>query len=195
MHCAWHGDYHSLSLTRIQFQPPKGAPLTKRDEVWAQGLCYCNSNAWGWQNSYQSGVIGITDQLIFQNGKKPWGVREEQQRAKDTMLTSLLRQPSTITCWDRFDRNCQYRQHRTELIKNSLMIEAIKGCAEINLHDPSLLQTPQCTFQCMGHANKRITGTQTFPISKLGGWKHTTFHKSFETNRHQTLKHHWQHWC
>ena len=26
----------------------------------------------------------------------------------------------------------------------------------------------------MGHAQKCITGTQTFPISKLGGWKHST---------------------
>ena len=29
--------------------------------VTAQGLCYCNSNASGWHNSYQSGVIDITD--------------------------------------------------------------------------------------------------------------------------------------
>ena len=34
------------------------------------------------------------------------------------------------------------------------------------------------------------TGTQTFPKSKLGGWKHTTaFHISSKTNRHQALKH------
>ena len=31
----------------------------------------------------------------------------------DTTLTSLLRQESTITCCDRFDRNCQYIQHKT----------------------------------------------------------------------------------
>ena len=43
---------------------------------------------------------------------------------------------------------------------------------------------------------KCITGTQTFPISKLGGWKHSTaFHKSFKTNRHQALKHLRQYWC
>ena len=48
------------------------------DEVRAQGLSYCNSNAGGWYNSYQSGVIGITDQLILQNGKKLRGVQEEQ---------------------------------------------------------------------------------------------------------------------
>ena len=36
--------------------------------------CYCNSNAWIWRNSYQSGVIGITDQLILRNGKKLRGV-------------------------------------------------------------------------------------------------------------------------
>ena len=41
-----------------------------------------------------------------------------------------------------------------------------------------------------------ITGTQTFPISKLGGWKHTTaFYKSYERNRHQTLKQYGQYRC
>ena len=54
------------------------------------------------------------------------------------------------------------------------MVDPIKGCTEIDLHDPSLLPTLQCTLQCMGHAQKCITGTQTCPISKLGGWKHTT---------------------
>ena len=31
------------------------------------------------------------------------------------------------------------------------MVDLIKGCAEINLHYPSLLPTLQCTLQCMGH--------------------------------------------
>ena len=43
--------------------------LTNNDEVTDQGLCYCNSNAWGWHNSHYSGVIGIIYQNIFQNGK------------------------------------------------------------------------------------------------------------------------------
>ena len=47
--------------------------------------------------------------------------------------------------------------------------------------------------QCMGHAQKGITGTQTFLISKLGGWKYSTqFQKSsaatYTSNRHQALK-------
>ena len=109
MHCAWPGDYHSLSLTRIQFHPPKVTPLTNLQEVTVQG--------------------------------------------------------------------------------------PIKGCAEINLYDPSLLPTLQCTLQCMWHAQKCITGTQTFPISKLGGWKHSTaLHKSSEASRHQALKHLRQYW-
>ena len=49
--------------------PLKVTPLTNLDEVTAQGLCYCNSDPWGWQNSYQGGVIGINGQLILQNGK------------------------------------------------------------------------------------------------------------------------------
>ena len=41
-------------------------------------LCNCNSDTWGWHNSHQSGVISITDQFIFQNGKKLRSVQEEQ---------------------------------------------------------------------------------------------------------------------
>ena len=54
------------------------------------------------------------------------------------------------------------------------MIHSIKGCAEVNQHNPCLLPTFQCTLQCMGHTQKCITGTHPFPISKMGGWKHTT---------------------
>ena len=47
-----------------------------------------------------------------------------------------------------------------------------------------------------GGVQKCITGTQTFLISKLGGWKYTTaFHKSSKTNRHQALKHLRQYGC
>ena len=34
------------------------------------------------------------------------------------------------------------------------MVVPIKGYAEINLYDPSLLSTLQCTSQCMEHAQK-----------------------------------------
>ena len=50
MYFAWPGDYHSLSLTRIQIHPAKVTPLTNLDEVTAQGLCYCNPNTWGCHN-------------------------------------------------------------------------------------------------------------------------------------------------
>ena len=108
----------------------------------------------------------------------------------DTTLTSLLQQESTITCCDRFDRNCVNidntkppSTHRTELIENSLMVDPINGFAEVNLDDPSLLLTLQYTLQCMRHAQNCITGTQTFPISHLSGWKHTTaLIKSSEAN-------------
>ena len=102
----------------------------------------------------------------------------------DTTLNSLLQQPSTITCYERFDRNTvnidrnlQYPQSRA--YRECQMVDPIKGCTEVNLHNTSLLPTLQCTLQCKGHAEKCITGTQTFPISKLGGWKHTIpFRKS-----------------
>ena len=104
----------------------------------------------------------------------------------------------------------EYRQHRTSnthravLIENAPMIEPIKGCTEIHLQDPILLPTLQCTLQCMEHwctcdalvMQKCITSTQTFPIRKLGSWKHTTaFHKSSKTNRHQALNNLRQYWC
>ena len=86
----------------------------------------------------------------------------------------------------------QYRQHRTsntnraELIENALMVDPIKFCTEINLHDPSLLPTLQWTFQCKGRAQNFFT--DTFPISKLGGWKHTTgLNILSKTYRHQAL--------
>ena len=73
------------------------------------------------------------------------------------------------------------------------IVDPIKGCTEINLHDPSLLQTLQCTLQCIWDMHKSASQIQTFPISKLCDWKHTTtFHKSSKTNWHQALKHLWQ---
>ena len=73
-------------------------------------------------------------------------------------------------------------------MENAPIVDRINGYTEANLHDQSLLPTLQCTLQCMGHAQECITGDQTFPISKLGGWKHTTaFHKSPKMNRHQAL--------
>ena len=62
----------------------------------------------------------------------------------------------------------QYRQHitsnthRTELIENSLMVDPIKCSAEINLYDPSLLPTLQCTFQCLGQAQYALQVPRPF---------------------------------
>ena len=70
------------------------------------------------------------------------------------------------------------------------MVDPINSFTEINLHDPSLLPTLQCTLQSMEDSQVIITITHTFPISKLGGWNYTTaFHKSLKTNRHLALKH------
>ena len=78
MHCVRPGDYHSLCLTHIKFYPTKVTPLTNLAEVALQGLCYCNSNARGWNNISQSGVFDKTDKLILQNGEQLRGVQEEQ---------------------------------------------------------------------------------------------------------------------
>ena len=97
----------------------------------------------------------------------------------------------------RFDRNCVNIDYTEPPITTEQSLHRIpwwltpvNGCAEINLNDPSLLPTLLCTLQCMWRTQKCITGTQTLPISKLGGWKHTTaLHKSSEPNWHQALKH------
>ena len=83
MHCSQVApegprDYHSRGLSRIQFHLPKITLLTNPAKVTDQGLCYCNPDAWGWDNSHQSGVISITDHFIYQNGKQLRSVQEEQ---------------------------------------------------------------------------------------------------------------------
>ena len=78
MHCARPRDYHSLGLTRNKFHPLKVTPPTNPAKVTDQGLFYRNSNAKGWHNSHQSGVISIIHQLILQNGKKLRSIQEEQ---------------------------------------------------------------------------------------------------------------------
>ena len=54
--------HYSLTLPRSRIRDSATATLTPG----------------GWHNSHQSGVISITDQLIFQNGKKLRSVLEEQ---------------------------------------------------------------------------------------------------------------------
>ena len=119
----------------------------------------------------------------------------------DTVLTSLILRPSTITCCDRFDRNCVNIDNTEPPIPTEQNLLRIPWwltqlrLPEINLYDPSLLPTLQCTLQCMRQTQKCITGTQTFSISKPGGRNHTTaFHKSSEANRHPPLKHLRQYW-
>ena len=102
-----------LVLLAFNFIPQRSHHPLSLPKVKDQGLCYCNSDAWRWHNSHQSRVISITDQLILQNGKSSEvyrrnnnGPKTLQSGTTDTMLTSLLWQPSTITCCDRFDKNC-----------------------------------------------------------------------------------------
>ena len=67
---------------------------------------------------------------------------------------------------------------------------ALKSICTIRASCP--LSNALCT---VWDTHRSASGTQTFPISKLGGWQHTTvFHKSSKANRYQTLKHHRQYW-
>ena len=58
----------------------KVTPLTNLAVVTVQGHCFCNFNAFLGMTlySHQSEVISITDQIIFQNGKKLQSVQQEQ---------------------------------------------------------------------------------------------------------------------
>ena len=115
----------------------------------------------------------------------------------DTTLTSLLLQPSTIMCCDRFDRNCVNIDNTEPPIprEQSLYIipwwltlskAALKSICTILASCP--LSSALCSL-CDTHKSASQVPMQTFPISKLGGWKHTTtFHKPSEANRHQALK-------
>ena len=146
----------------------------------------------------------------FPKWKKLLSIQEEQQQAQNTSLRHSwynINQFTSTTIhhnllWSVWWKLCQYRQdrtsntHRAELLENAQIVDPIKSCTEVNLHDPRLLPTLQCTLQCMWHTQKCITGAQTFPIRKLGGSKNTNvFHKSSKTNRHQALKHLRQYWC
>ena len=50
------------------------------------------------------------------------------------------------------------------------MVDPIESCAKINLLGPSLLPNLQCGLQCMGHAQKCITGTRPDLTDKQTGW-------------------------
>ena len=99
----------------------------------------------------------------------------------------------------------QHRQKRTPNTYNPIyqnlwripkIVDPIKGCAEVKLRNRSILNTLQWILQCMGHTQKYMTSIQTFPISKLGGFNHTTaVLESSETNRYQVLEHLRQRWC
>ena len=114
----------------------------------------------------------------------------------DTTKISLLRQLSTITWCDRFDRNSVSidntahpipTEHSIKKIHDGWYYHRLCRCYVV-LHNPSLLPTLQFTLQWIGHTQKCITGTQTFPISKLVGGKHTAaFNKSSKTNRHRNI--------
>ena len=100
-----------------------------------------------------------------------------------------------MTCCDRFDRNCdnidsteapipteQCWQRMPWWLTQSKAV--LKSICTILASCP-LSNAPSSV---LGHTKKCITGTQTIPISKLGGWKHTTvFHESSKTNRHWRL--------
>ena len=107
-------------------------------------------------------------------------------------MIDLIETVSVLTTW-----KLHYPQSRQSVQRIPWCLTISKAALKsICMRNHSLQSNLRRTFQCIGHTQKCITGRQIFPISKLGGWKHTTaFHKSFENNRHQTLKRFKNHRC
>ena len=65
---------NDIASHRVRSHPPK--VILNHGGLTVQGLCYYNSKALGRHNSYQRGVIGITDQFILQKVKKLGGLQQ-----------------------------------------------------------------------------------------------------------------------
>ena len=133
----------------------------------------------GW-HSHQSGVISITDQLIFQYGKKLRsrnnnGPKTLPCRTLDTTVPSLLWRSSTITwCYRSDHTTCQYRQltQNLQFPQSRANSEWSDGCHYQRLHWDHFALSSLCTLlftlKHMGQAQKCITGTLTYLILKIG---------------------------
>ena len=98
-----------LVLLAFNFIPQRShhSPTLPRSRIRLSATS-CYSNAWGWNNSHQH-----NRSAYFPGCKKLRSVQRNNNRPKtlpcsipETTSTSLLRQPSTITYCDWFDRNC-----------------------------------------------------------------------------------------
>ena len=134
MHCAWPGDYHSLSLTRIQYHPSNVTPLTNLLEVTAPG----KSNAWGWHNSHQSGIIGITDKLIQSRIEKSSEVYRRNNNRPKTLPCSTL-------SWHHVNQFSLFTLKAITLFRFSI---TMFSCYSINLEGDTLFSCSITLFSC-----------------------------------------------
>ena len=118
----------------------------------------------------------------------------------DTALTSLLRQPSTKTCSDRFDRNCVNTDNTEPTMPTMQSLQRMPWW--LTLSKAALKSICKILPSCSLSMHFALYGTHTkvhqrYPdLSGKQGWKHTTsFHKSSKTNRLKALKHLWQYLC
>ena len=129
--------HHSLTLPRSQIRDSATATQTPGDGTTAMKV---ESSA-------------LPNQTVFQNGKKHRSVQQEQYRAQYTSLrqsytklTNLLRQPSTITCYDRSDRKCLnilQRSTDTEFNRYRICNLVSIKCIIVSLLITQNLQYPQ----------------------------------------------------
>ena len=146
MHCAEPGDYHWLSLARIQSHSPAVIPLTHYVEITIHGFCNCYSikgdapqqPKWSHQRNHKD------YSLAYRKASRCTGGRTECPKHCKEALLHNVNQPSTTTYCDRLEsvskqtaQNLKCPQNRAW--REFLMIDPAESCTEVDLHNPSLL--------------------------------------------------------
>ena len=96
---------------------------------------------------------------------------------------------STMTCCDRFDRNCANTHGTVLIIENFLMVDPISGYDEINRHNLSLLPTLHALYRDWDGHKCASQVSRSFRDANWVVENTTAFHNCSESNRHQALKH------
>ena len=161
----------------------------------------------------QNGVIVVTINaacsLIYQ---KLQDVQEELERAENelcpmelsTLISRLLKQPSTTPCGDWLEKNCVKTDSTGPPIPSEQSLQIIPpmltlpiaALKSIYICSPGSLPTRKCIVWSVRHTQKSITSAEAIHVTKHGDLKHSSmFHKPTKSNRQQSLKHLWQYRC
>ena len=144
-------DYHSLSLTRIQFHSPTGYTthwpcldhdsLTLKQLPSHQGMAQQQPE---WSRPHNFFCMVQEEQLSAQNTslRHPWN--HVKQFATTTIHHDILR-----PIREKLSQNRQHwtsNSHRRELEENPLMVDPVKSSTKVDLNYSSLLPRLQSTL-------------------------------------------------